>query len=724
MLILFILKILFIVKVIGYDDVQPIVVPSLVHEFVLPKNPLVNPFYNPQIDALSTFDTVLAIKGRLTGRSIEIDDTDISNLEQRSTIDSAWENLIVSGPITVNLLAQVMVLSSKRDFSFRDAVPGNIFQYVKYPDSFRMTLNQISNEGWRAFLTAHINMDKLQLNMQRIPTHIKIALSILSTTTTQTSKQIETQMSKILQTVLRIGNDCISVANDTHIAFSTVMNYLGEVIALTETSKSLRETRLRETEIELNVSRVWQKQLKQLRNILKEHYESTVEDLRFAHIEYSRALARRSSRFEKGLMRLTSAVVKLTRNAAKVLERLTSDEQQINGASSALNYLLNGSVMATADNGKALLIAQSLSESMNDLFSIFNDIFYSINNQTTSHNPKEMENILCEIETYEKLIGKTDIVINVVNPILEQIKNVTIKAIELAQDNALGKSVNRTETDYVSAQLKKLIGEMKKIDAAAGLIDDPSGMKPSEDNQFSSDSAKMAIQITEQKLEDARKRSDASLAQLRKNMNDMNELVGKIASLDLTRISYAELLDYMRQALRLLATMRQTWAQLVLFFSTIASQAEIALSGTLDPFIQQAKRAGNEDISADERSFFVELLKEQSISIYQTSYSLFIMSRTYVDMSNEFLMPRLSGLSLMFTAKDDNERMVLNNRLALETKATQTKVKALVEERKMTYTSMVNNQLRKLQTTLQNLGGPSIENQRAIDEASELLSSQ
>ncbi|CAF1689275.1 unnamed protein product, partial [Adineta ricciae] len=213
-----------------------------------------------------------------------------------------------------------------------------------------------------------------------------------------------------------------------------------------------------------------------------------------------------------------------------------------NGASSALNYLLNGSVMATADNGKALLIAQSLSESMNNLFNILNDIFYSINNQTTSHNPKEMENILYEIETYGKLIGKTDIVINVVNPILEQIKNVTIKAIELAKDNALGKSVNRTETDHVSAQLKKLIGEMKKIDAAAGLIDDPSSMKLSDDNQFSSDSAKMAIQITEQKLEDARKRSDASLAQLRKNMNDMNELVGKIASLDLTRISYIELL--------------------------------------------------------------------------------------------------------------------------------------------------------------------------------------
>ena len=70
MLILFILKIVFIVKVIGYDDIQPIVVPSLVHHFAPPKSPLVNPFYNPQIDALPTLDKVLSTKGRLTSRSI------------------------------------------------------------------------------------------------------------------------------------------------------------------------------------------------------------------------------------------------------------------------------------------------------------------------------------------------------------------------------------------------------------------------------------------------------------------------------------------------------------------------------------------------------------------------------------------------------------------------------------------------------------------------------
>lgn len=64
---------------------------------------------------------------------------------ERPDIDSAWENSLVSGPTAVNLLAQVMVLSSKRDFSFRDAAPNYVFQYVKYPDSFRRTLHQISN---------------------------------------------------------------------------------------------------------------------------------------------------------------------------------------------------------------------------------------------------------------------------------------------------------------------------------------------------------------------------------------------------------------------------------------------------------------------------------------------------------------------------------------------------------------------------------------------------
>ncbi|CAF2512230.1 unnamed protein product [Rotaria sp. Silwood2] len=555
--------------------------------------------------------------------------------------------------------------------------------------------------------------------MQRIPTHVKIALKVLAEV--KAPEKLQFSLSKILNTIRRIGSDCIILANDTHMAFSNVMNHLGEVIALTEVSKSQRESRLRETEIELNVSRTWQTQLKQLNDILKEHYESTVEDLRFAHIQYSRALARRPSKFEKGLMRITGAVLKLINNAVNKFKSVSSGSRQSNSMSTALNGLISENVIPTTDNGKTLLMAQSFSDSIRDLIQIFNNVFYPTNNQTTDGSPQEMENILYEIETYAKLIGNNSIATNIIQPMIKRARNLSTIAIQLVKNNGIEREVDRNETDRVLSELNRLNRDTKTIDAAAGLISDSSRMKVNSVNDFSSDSEKMIVQITERKLQDTQTRSEASRIELQKNINEMSELVGKIAALDLTRINYAQLLDYMRQALGLLGTMRQTWANLILFFCTIANQAEIALSGTLGPFVKQAELGSTDGISFEERKFFLELLKDQSLNIHETSHTLFIMSRTYVDMSNEFLMARLAGLSLMFTATNDDERKALNNQLAFETKAAQKKVKALIEERKMMYSAMVETERTKLKKYLESLGGPSLENQKAIEEATSLL---
>lgn len=562
-------------------------------------------------------------------------------------------------------------------------------------------------------------MDKLQLNMQRIPNHVKLALRILNEVTSV--ETLNRQMSKTLNIIQRIGNDCINLSNDTHWKFANLMNQLGEIISLTEVSQGWEENQLRQTEIQLNISQVWQEQLTQLNIILKEHYQDTLDDLKSAHMEYSRALARRPSAFERTLMRIASVAVKLITNAAKIFQR-TRDGQII---PSVLNSLANGQVDPTTENGKALIISQSLSSALKNFIFIYKDILYPTHEHNSTHNPMELENLLQEMNTYTQLMGNNSISINIVQPIVIRLNKVCNQAIQLARDSIFGQPINRNETDDVLSQLEALVEDMKKIDTAAGLIEDASlSQRSSDQTSYSADNWKMLVQITERKLRDARTRSQASLVQLQKNMDDMTQLVAKIASLDLTRITRQQLIDFMRQALTLLATIRQTWGQLVLFFSTIVSQTEVALNGALNPFLEQTNLATNKELSTEERMFFLDLLKDQSVNIHQTSYSLFLMSRTYVDMSNEYLMPRLSSLSLMITATDDTQRMKLTNQLNSDTQITQMKVKDLVEERKKIYTAMIDQQTDKLTNYLDSLGGPSNANEQTIQQAEQFLHEQ
>jgi hypothetical protein len=52
---------------------------------------------------------------------------------------------MITAPATINLLGQVMVVASTTDVSFESYSPNRVYKYIKYSESFRATLLQISN---------------------------------------------------------------------------------------------------------------------------------------------------------------------------------------------------------------------------------------------------------------------------------------------------------------------------------------------------------------------------------------------------------------------------------------------------------------------------------------------------------------------------------------------------------------------------------------------------
>ncbi len=52
---------------------------------------------------------------------------------------------MITAPATINLLGQVMVVASTTDVSFESYSPNRVYKYIKYPESLRATLLQISN---------------------------------------------------------------------------------------------------------------------------------------------------------------------------------------------------------------------------------------------------------------------------------------------------------------------------------------------------------------------------------------------------------------------------------------------------------------------------------------------------------------------------------------------------------------------------------------------------
>ncbi|CAF0989335.1 unnamed protein product, partial [Didymodactylos carnosus] len=213
-------------------------------------------------------------------------ETDEQLLSQTG-IDYPWQQFISAGPLAINILGELIVVSTKVDFSLKESADNYTFKYIRHPQSYRTTLIQIANDGWEAFSQAHSSMNTIQLFMTQIPRHIKTSLKIL---VSASPRLLERMLIQSLNDIDQIGRECSKLASNTHDQFVSVMQLLGEVIEMTVLTQSVNMQKLQAAEIELNVSRIAQQQQKQISDIVQKHYSGAQESVRKAQAAYIKAL--------------------------------------------------------------------------------------------------------------------------------------------------------------------------------------------------------------------------------------------------------------------------------------------------------------------------------------------------------------------------------------------------------------------------------------------------
>lgn len=121
------------------------------------------------------------------------------------------KELIINTVHLVHLQSTLMILASKRDFSFK--IPAETkLKNIRYPDSFRTTMAQASSDMYRMLSDTHSKFYSIKLAVERIPKQIKIILRILTAgSTAMIQKLLPTNM----KTIGRISNENVVNINKT-----------------------------------------------------------------------------------------------------------------------------------------------------------------------------------------------------------------------------------------------------------------------------------------------------------------------------------------------------------------------------------------------------------------------------------------------------------------------------------------------------------------------------
>ncbi|CAF1061905.1 unnamed protein product [Rotaria sordida] len=192
-------------------------------------------------------------------------------LKQQTEIDKEWEILMVSGPIIIRYMGNLMVIASKRDFSLQ-APLDYVYRYIRYPKSFRATLAQASSDMYNALIGAHTAMDSIQSAMQQVPTSVKTAMKLITSASPAILKEM---LPRIFDSIGRSATQSANQANSTLQRFNLLQELLVEIIQLSEHTQGANEVAIYNMEAKKNQSILDQECLQNNLNSIQNQYNTS-----------------------------------------------------------------------------------------------------------------------------------------------------------------------------------------------------------------------------------------------------------------------------------------------------------------------------------------------------------------------------------------------------------------------------------------------------------------
>jgi hypothetical protein len=89
----------------------------------------------------------------------------------------------------------------------------------------------------------------------------------------------------------------------------------------------------------------------------------------------------------------------------------------------------------------------------------------------------------------------------------------------------------------------------------------------------------------------------------------------------------------------------------------------------------------------NDREFFIEVLKITCHEVERGAHLLYVMSKTYYDISSEYMIDKIASMNTLLLLQTDTERSAYLRTLSSNITATSTQIVQLGQERQNEYTS-------------------------------------
>ncbi|XP_057369377.1 uncharacterized protein LOC130690384 [Daphnia carinata] len=623
--------------------------------------------------------------------------------------EMGWEHLLSPAPLSIGLLGDLMIMSTQtRDFPIDGQLPnrGSIL-YVKYPKSFRATLVQIANEGQRAFMVAHNNMDKIRLLTADVPGYMKEATGIL---VQGDEELVADYLPAPMFRIREAAKSSVILSKAVVWQFEHVMNLTAEVLEMCTSEKSLQEANLEKAVREQKTVNLTLTSFQQLVDQLNSSIARDVALMDRAEEDMRKALKDMPSGWEMIGMDFVQ----------NVGDMLTSTLQSIG----TVGGLLNGGNRAHSMGGSSVAAESTIQQLTGTSESaLTTDIDWDPCIIQKRNSIIKLDTLVTELRNnYKQLASidsskgrynpdsdksKLDAIASDVEmcpPLAETVERGLLIVTELAQlarqqkpENITNEIFNKNrQTDLenigknAGLEFRKSVHKMKDflmrykqaIPNNTPLFS--RGRQQANSKGLASQQALASCQnradMAQATLLSTRQAMERTREQMIENNREVIKLLSEQQNLKLDEIRYDEIIKALEKGIEKLAILRQHWTQLVMFFQKIANIVETVAAKSIEDFANHI-----DTTSLKLRNIHKELVIDQlyAKAIKATQASSFVnnMATTYVNVSDKFIMPRVSSLSKLIVTDPKIAEVERRNLLGDCTKDSEAIIEMIVTEK-------------------------------------------
>ena len=241
---------------------------------------------------------------------------------------------------------------------------------------------------------------------------------------------------------------------------------------------------------------------------------------------------------------------------------------------------------------------------------------------------------------------------------------------------------------------------------------DPAKSASSSAADMAVESARFKIAETRGFLEKQEMLYDEGNKQLKESNKELSKVLQSLVEFSPEKIAnFDQIRETLKKGIKALASVRERWQKLVEFFQCITNIIKVCQKESLTSFVEYSKVAQERRLTKGytDTDFMRDLIYEQVSQANKTSYVVWSISNTYVEVSRNHLMSRLASLGHLIALDPEKDRATIEEKrieLLEGSQEAERAIMQLVSEAQNTFHEKVGERIKQFEEEMEKVLPP------------------